>query len=122
MKNLEKQFKLNENCNRELALMLKENEKLSNRRNKFFQRQHEVNGYLNLISNEFDKYNFVINNPSYFSKNEFNNKAIDYYLSIKQMLNITNPKVEHLWNDVCSRYAKVLQKKPTSSKVMIFLG
>jgi len=116
MKNLEKQFKLSQNCNNELLLILKENNKLSNRRNKFNEKQHEINGYLNVISNEFDKYNFIINNPSYFSKNEFENKVINHYLSIKQMLIITNPRVEYLWNDICSRYAKALSKQHLTSK------
>lgn len=104
MKNLEKQFKLNKNCSDELLLILKESKKLSNRRNKFFQKQHEINGYLKIISNQFDDYNFLIQNPSYFKKDEFENGVIDSYLVIKQMLNLIDNKLDPLWSDVHIRY------------------
>ena len=116
MKTLERQFKFNKNCSDELLLILEENKGINNARNKFFERQYEINSFLRIASNKFDEYNSMVENSSYFNKKEFGNKTIDYYLSIKQILSIIDSRVESLCPEVQLKYFRKTVKELTKTK------
>lgn len=116
MKNLLKKFELNKKYNDDILLLLQQDEHLSNSRNKFFEKHHEINGYLRVISNKLFDYDFIIKNPTYFEYEEFSNKAIDSYLSIKSMSSLVDHKIESFGSEFYLKYFKSILKTHVASK------